>query len=265
MKKQSVQIFFLIVCISLLFFSCHRVSDKPVNNWTENQKRQYFQDSIAFRYGWGTVNSKGNLNDFSVFMDSMYPESRAKNKYNPFVYAFEEPYIDTTNIDPSKYWIRIIIDPCWRIPVCITLEKRNKLSYLSTKITNGQGGYYTGLLLLTITKVFPDTLYDNISLKLNSLNYWNQQEEPDPCLDGETWYFEGVEKGHYNYFMRRCLGSNEKDGSRRQLYAIGCYLLGLGKIFNEHYIEAMPWEEDFRSLKSLVDTNAFKIKMIGGV
>lgn len=248
---------------SIFFFSCQRTSNKPVDNWTESQKREYFQDSIAFRYGWGTINSKRNLNDFEVFMDSLYPETKAKNKYNPFVYAFEESYIDTVKIDSLKNWIRIIIDPCWKIPVCIVLEKRNGLTYLTTKITNGQGGYYTGTLLLEMTKVFSDTIYDNISSRLNRLNFYKLSDEPDNCSDGETWFFEGIEKGNYNYFIRRCLRSKEEDITRSELYSIGCFLFELGNVFKANYIEAMPWERDIGIIKSLVDTNDFKKKMIG--
>jgi len=264
MKRLITFILILLIAFTT-FYSCKKNASNKNLTWTENQKRKYFQDSIAFRNGWGYYSGDSSLNNFCVFMDHFYPKLIAKNKYIPFVYAFEEPYIDYTNIDKSKNWFRIIIDPCWRIPVCITLEKRNNLTYLTTKITNGHGGYCTGTLLLTLTKVFPDTLYDNISKRLNKMSFGKLECEPFDCDDGETWFFEGIEKGNYNFFIRRCLRSNEKDSSRSKLYSIGCYLLGLGNVFKANYIEAMPWEKDLGLIKSLVDTNDFKRKMIGGL
>lgn len=243
---------------SLFFFSCHHETNKQIKLWTENQKRKYFIDSIAYRYGSGRV----KLNNFDVFIDSLYPEIKAKNKHNPFVYAFEEPYIDTTKIDSSKNWIRIILDPCWRIPTCITLEKKYGMSYLTSKITNGSGGYFTGILICTLSETSSDSLYDNISKELHKIRFWNLHDEKFDCDDGETWYFESMENGKYNCVMRRCLRKNEKNSTRANLYQIGRHFLKLGKIFSENYVELMPYEIDYKFMKSIVDTNLFRRKKI---
>jgi hypothetical protein len=265
--KRLIIILFTITSIASAFLcSCNRTKNKTENNWTESQKRQYFQDSIAYRYCWGTFITKHDLNDFNVFMDSLYPEINAENKYNPFVYAFEEAYVDTANIDSLQKWIRIIIAPCWLTPVCILLEKRNGLSYLTTKITNApMGGYYTGVLLLELTKVFPDTLYDNVLSRLHKLNYFELQDVYPNCSDGDMWYFEGMENGNYNYSEQYCLYSSETDPTRIKLYAIGCYLLELGTVLKPNYLLNNPWDDDLGIIESLVDTNDFKHEMIGGL
>lgn len=265
MKKKPIKILFLLISMtSAFFFSCNRTSNKVVNKWTESQKRIFFQDSIAYRYSWGARNKRNNLTDFHLFMDSLYPEIKAKSKYNPFVYAFEEPYIDFEKIDSSINWFRIIIAPCWKPPICIVVEKRNSLTYLTTKITNGQGGYYTGILLLEMTKVFPDTLYDNISSRFNSLNYFRLRDEFGNCSDGDIWFFEGIEKGNYNYFIQSCLYCKEENPTRSELYSIGCYLLEHGNVVNTKYLIANPWEKEIGLIELLTDTNDFKHEMIGG-
>lgn len=245
-----------------MFSSCTNKSHDNCQNWSESQKRKYFQDSIAYRYSSGKVNSPKKLWNFTVFMDSLYHEIKAKNKYNPLVYAFEETYIDTSKIDSSKYWIRMIIDPCWRIPFCITLEKKNDRTYITSKITNGQGGYYSGVLLYSCTKIYSDTLYNSISKELHNLNFWNLGIEESSCIDGETWYFEAIESGQYNYISRRCFRLRDKPASRQNLYQFGIKLLRLGNFFDENYIESGPMECDLTFLKSAVDTANFKVKMI---
>jgi hypothetical protein len=124
-------------------------------------------------------------------MNEQYPDLKSKNKYDPFVYALEEPYIDTTQIDSSKYWFRIVVRPCFRLPYCFIFEKKNGKSFLTTKITNGDGAYYTGVLISTMRFPFGDTLYNKISSQLQSLNFWKLGKDTT-CyggFDGETWTF----------------------------------------------------------------------------
>ena len=131
MKRQSNILLSLILL--LVFSSCSNNN----NEWTENQKRAYFEDSIAFRL-FSYQNSK-TLNSFKFFMDSLYSENKAINKYCPFVYAFEEPYFDPHEVDDKMKLIRVIITPCWDVPMCVTIEKKNDKTILTSKITNGQG------------------------------------------------------------------------------------------------------------------------------
>ena len=270
MKKLFFITLIFFIAISAMF-SCREKTKQNKPNWTENQKRKYFNDSIAFRYCNGLRMNHYHerstndivLNNFAFFMDSLYPEIKAINKQLPFIYAFEEPYIDNSKIDSSKNWIRMILDPCWRIPCCITIEKKNDRTYLTSKITNGLGGYYSGLLLSSFTKVYSDTLYDHISKELHKTNFWKIRFENFDCCDGETWYFEAIEKGKYNYVMRRCLRRNEKNATRADLYKIGIKLLTLGNFFDENYVESWPFYSANPFLKLVVDTTAFKVKMIG--
>lgn len=266
MKKYKTIQQLLLVAFLIILFACN-TSCKPdlkenKAKWTESQKRKYFSENIAYRNGSGMVNSTKSLWNFINFMDSLYPEVNSKNKYNSLVYAFEEQYVDTTKIDRSISWIRVILSPCFRIPSCITLEKKNGRTYLTSKITNGNGGYYSGKLLASLIKVYSDTLFDNVCKELQEVDFWNLGEEKFGCNDGETWDFEAIEKGRYNYVQRVCMRKKETNFTRVKLYLIGLKLLKLGNFFDENYIESSRFDYDYTFLKSVVDTNEFKVKMI---
>ena len=112
--------------------------------------------------------------------------------------------MDTTKIDSTRHWFRIIVRPCFRRPYCLTVEKKYNKSILTSKITNGDGGYHTGVLIATMTFPFSDTLYNNIAGQLNSLDFWKLGEDT-ACRsgrDGENWTFEAIENGQYNYISR---------------------------------------------------------------
>jgi hypothetical protein len=167
--------------------------------WTEEQKRQYFNDSIAvFRIG--LIDSS---NEFPYFFKKHYPDIQAKYK-DAFLYALEEQIIDTTKIDTAAKWFRLTIEPCFRLPHCLIVEKYKKQTIMTTKATNGDGGYNTGTLALQTKFFVPDTVYDNILNQLRGLNFWSLGDDTT-ChggLDGETWIFESIDKGRYNVVTR---------------------------------------------------------------
>jgi hypothetical protein len=201
MRKSLV-----IFLITLTVFSCKKNRTNEIGqkvNWTEQQKRIYFEDSIANRMYNGTYGQGDSLNNFDIFSRIMFAEIKAKNKNDPYIYAFEEPYIDTTQIDSNKFWFRITVDPCFRIPYCLIVEKKIDKTYLTVKMTNGSGGYYSGTLDFSLTKIFSDTVYNNISNELHQLNFWKLGEDNiSGGSDGETWTFEAIENGKYNLIDR---------------------------------------------------------------
>lgn len=192
---------------AFLFLSCN---DKQTNqnnlneqtvSWTEYQKRKYFQDSIAYRLYNGAFRQGDSINKFETFSRIMYSDIRAKNLGNAFVYAFEEPYIDTTKIDTAKNWFRIIVDPTFCTAYCIIIELKFNKTYFTLKTTDGHGGYYSGVLNFSGTKIYSDTVYKNISKLLNEASFWKLKGLPKNagCVtDADSWTFEAIEKGQYN-------------------------------------------------------------------
>jgi len=172
--------------------------------YSETQKRKYFQDSIAYRLYSGEFRQGDSLNNFTTFSKIMYPDIKAKNKTNPYLFAFEEPYIDTTKIDTTKSWLRIAVDPTFRTAFCIVIELKNNRTYLTLKKTDGEGGYYSGLLNFSVTKVYSDSLYYSISKLLHEANFWTLERKPNDtgcdATDADSWTFEAIEKGQYNIY-----------------------------------------------------------------
>lgn len=224
-----------LIFIFLVIFSCSEVrkeSQTMKENWTEAQKRKYFQDSIAYRKHNGLYGEGDSLNNFSVFYRKMFPDIKTKYKSNPFFYALEEPYIDTTEIDSQKFWIRILITPTFRNPYCLVVEKKNQRTYVVGKVTDGSAGYYSGLLDYSITTTFSDTLYDDISKELKRLNF-TELVTDSICNggdDGDTWIFEVIENGNYKT-ITRWTPLEYGDATTRQLASLGLEIEFLSGLF----------------------------------
>ena len=226
--KQQIQLL-LAVFVSLLS-SCkedgvlgNRKSKIP-QEWTEAKKWKYFQDSIAHRNC--NFSDCSGLNNFYNFSNAMLGHVKAKNIHNPFIYAFEEPYIDTTQIDTSKSWFRIVVMPCFRKPYCLTIEKKNSRTFLSAKLTNGDGGYFPGLLDISTTSTYSDTIYNDLLGDLKNLNFWELGVDSSNRrgIDGETWCFEAIDKGRYNCIYR-WVPYRYGNAKTKKLAEIGSYFL----------------------------------------
>ena len=195
-----------ITCIVILLSSCklNDKKDKPIV-WTESHIKQYFIDSIGLVYRGG--DDSESLNKFSRFMNTFYHNTKAININSSIVYALEEPYIDTTKIDTSKKWFRVIVEPTFSLPYCIVAEKINEKTKLTLKMTNGDGGYYSGYLDFTSTIYRDDSIYNSISKMLDKINYWKLNRLNDTTcprvLDGQNWTFEAINKGKYNLVNRQ--------------------------------------------------------------
>lgn len=196
---------------------------------TEQQKRKIFADSLAFTdqsFPYGT----DSPSIFEQFIKNHYPELKAVNSNDPFIYALEEHYVDTTQIDSSAKWLRITVKPCFRLPYSIVLDKTSERVYLITKATNGSGCYNTGTLAYMSKLPFDDSVYFNVSTKLESLDFWNLQYDTT-ChggMDGETWTFEAIDKGKYN-IINRWMPQTCGNDTTRALAEIGLHLKELSK------------------------------------
>lgn len=188
----------------ILLFGClseQQSTDKAIA-WTETEKRTYFNDSIAFRYAFGTY--RDDLNSYEVFMDSLFPETSSQPLYNPFLYAMEEPNMSGHLIDSPKKWLRIFVAPTFARPYCLILEEDKKYSNLTLKMTNGSGGYHTGVLNLNVVTMHSDSLHEKVFEELGELNFWELGLD-SACLDGvhgESWTFEAIQNGHYHSVWR---------------------------------------------------------------
>ncbi len=220
-------LFFLLLVVS----SCKSDNDKTENSsWTEEQKRIYFQDSIASKEYYGFAEGK-RLSNFSVFSARMFSHIKAKNK-DPLIYAFEEPYIDTTKIDNKKSWLRVTVNPAFRVPYCLIVEKINGKTYLTSKMMNGYGDDLENTLAFSLTTIYSDTLYNSVFKELRKLDFWelsNANPNLESGVDGEGWTIEAIEAGKHNR-VYRWVPQHSRDEATRRLGKLGIRLRETSKV-----------------------------------
>jgi len=194
--------FLLLITMSLVL-SCHnrqKSSSEPIVKeivYTEADARKFFEDSVA------GPNEEFTSERFPRFLKRYYPELKTKN-LNALIYAMEEPFVDTTRIDTAKYWFRVTVNPCFRRPYSILVEKSSGKSSLTIKITNGYGCQYPGVLTSTTKYRFVGELYDTVATTLRNLHFWTLDKDTT-CqggLDGEQWLIEAMDNGRYNAIDR---------------------------------------------------------------
>jgi hypothetical protein len=223
----------IIIATLLFFISCTDTVQKIdiPQGWTEVQKRRFYTDSFAFT-DRDFPDRRDSVTSFQSFMDKHYPDLKAKNKYDPFIYAMEEQYIDTTQIDTSKHWFRLTVKPVFRKPYCLILTKDNDKSFLTTKATNGDGGYNTGTLTIQLRFQFQDTLYDNTLRNLEDIRFWTLPIHDTTCgpgLDGETWTFELIDSGKYQ-ILNRWVPQSCGDSLTKKLSNVGLKIRELSRL-----------------------------------
>ncbi len=225
-----------ITIVSLIFFISYvdtAQKTAKLQDWTEQQKRKFYTDSFAFT-DRDFPDRRDNITSFQAFMDKHYPNLKAKNKYDPFIYAFEEQYIDTTQIDSSTHWFRLTVKPVFRKPYCLVLMKDNDKCFLITKVTNGDGGYNTGTLAIQLRFPLKDTVYDNTLRNLQDIGFWKLPIHDTACgpgLDGETWTFELIDDGRYQ-ILSRWVPQSCGDSLTRQLAQVGLRIKELSRLDN---------------------------------
>lgn len=196
--------FITIISLLSLAYSCGQPMDTSKKyNWTEQEIKQYFIDSIAM--GNGNYHHPDSLNKFQYFIKTFYGNTKAINYWDEFIYALDEPYIDTTKVDKSRQWVRLTVRSTFSNPYCITLERIKNTTKATFKMTNGKGGYFTGYLILTNYSYFGDTVYNSCITKLNKINFWQIRGRDSTCqavLDGTSISFEAMEEGKYNAVYR---------------------------------------------------------------
>jgi hypothetical protein len=200
-----------LIYTTLIFFaivSCkQRNNDKTIakigndkivtqteKKWTTEKIKKYFKDSIAYK--------DHNRKTITYFKEKL-KDIEGKNTKIMGVLAFDEDFIDTTEIDKNRKWLRISVFPSFERPYCLIIEQLNDRSELTLKMTDASRNE-TGFLSFLNKTNFSDSLYNNISKELHQLNFWELKKDTT-CqvgLDGESWIFEAIENGRYNFFTR---------------------------------------------------------------
>lgn len=124
---------------------------------------------------------------------------------------------------------RFVFLPTFSSPICIRVEKKNNEYILTSKKTNGQGGYETGKLVYKIEKKITETQWNELMKKVNSINKWEVFYDEDRLLgfDGSRWIFEYLNPEGYK--IRDVWSPSD------EFYHLGIFLFNLSGIKENVY------------------------------
>ncbi len=168
-----------------------KTTDAPtqVTNLNEQEIRKMFIDTVSKMHDyWPGI---------FTFFRTYYPSVDIADRNNQdlqLTYAFEEEFFDKSSFDSSRQVLRLIFQPSFSNPWCVKLELKNGKTYLTTKLLNGEGGYYSGYLTKSLTQVLPDSLVKTYIQKLNELNFWQIKNDTN-CegYDGIRIYYDAID------------------------------------------------------------------------
>ncbi len=244
----------LVFVLLLVVFACDSPSEiksDVIGEWSEEQKRQYFKDSIAYRmYNGRHLEQSVELNNVDHFLSQAYGFQNEEFFNASILYALEEPFLDTNELI-ERTFLRITVDPTFLIPYCVILEQTSKGDILKAKMTDGYGGYFSGCLEITVQKNVSDSLVNAIFNDLDSLDFFSLPKEiEENGSDGESWTIELVRVGKY-HALNRWSPNHVGDTATRQIGKIGSELLVRSGLIDYWYLHGeSPLQND--------STRAFK-------
>ena len=154
---------------------------------------------------------------------------RARKQYRNTLAVFKEPQIFPALSKAEIY--RVFIVPTFRHPISIRIERTRTGYVLFAKALSGQGGYKWGRLNRRTQRRLTQTEWRGLVDLLTAASFWtlpsnDEESKPDEkgavtvCLDGTSWYLEGVKGRTYQAVDRYCPAS-------KNFKAIGLYMLNL--------------------------------------
>lgn len=221
--------------IFLILVSCNSKDidqvDSPID-WSENKKRQYFKDSIAYRnYNGRYLKVANPLNNADTFFSKSYGLQSDYYLNTCILYALEEDFINPEELDTNVNFLRITIDPTFQIPYGIILKQEKTENTLSAKMTDGHGGYHSGYLDITLIQKVENDYTKQIFEKLEKFDFFNLPSHiKSNGSDGETWRIELIRKGKY-HSITRWTANHTGDSITREIGKLGMELLDKSKLF----------------------------------
>lgn len=168
------------------YFPLSALADLP-NDWATNYSVN------VYRY------VSQSENKVSGIQSAMF----RNNWYSRHLKALEETVLsDTLQINVYRFtWLRTFHNP-----VVIRLEKNNDSVKLFWKVTDGQGGYDPGKIIVDKNKALTNEEWQDIETGIQSINFWEMPTTESKTgfvgLDGAQWILEGKSPGKYHYVDR---------------------------------------------------------------
>ena len=177
---------FILIIFLIIFNSC--ISDKTNSNdliFPKDSTENYFN----FRE---SPSLETNENEISKFENEWYSK---------MLYALEEPILKDYRGEKEIYrftWLRT-----FHHPVSIIIIKENEKIAITTKVSDGKGGYEPGNIIYNKTVELSDNDYKILLRKINISDFWKMKTESKIMgNDGSQWIIEGVKNNQYKLVIR---------------------------------------------------------------
>lgn len=224
MKRRDIIVIFLV----LLTFDClsqfqHRFIDNSIkvdsNNVPISNRQFYFPIKLfpEVEMVW-EQKSKSSFNVTPKIIQSKV-DSFHLIWYSNFLYAMQEPLLFNRQLGRTVYrftWLRTFHNP-----VMVRIEKDTSGISLYWKVTNGQGGYEPGDIIIDNKRKLTLLEWNKFVSMIDSANFWKMQRRGSFGTDGSEWILEGVEPTRYY------VTSVWSPGKKSDFYKIGDFLLDL--------------------------------------
>ena len=157
---------------------------------------------------------------------------RSQKRYRNTLAIFKEPQIFPAPSNSEVY--RVFIVPTFRHPISIRIAKTRAGYFLFAKGLSGQGAYKWGRLNRQTQRRLNQTEWQGLVDLLGASSFWtlpsnDEESKPDEkgaitvCLDGTSWYLEGIKGSNYQAVDRYCPAS-------KAFKAVGLYKLKLSRM-----------------------------------
>ena len=132
-----------------------------------------------------------------------YDKSSAQ-RYSKYLAAFREPSLYKLSQLPSAHSYRFLWLRTFHHPVSVRVEiGRDGIGLVTTKVTDGAGGYSPGRMKLNRTRRLTKQQTDWLLERINALGFWSLAVHEAPGgFDGAQWVIEGVKDGKYHVVDR---------------------------------------------------------------
>jgi hypothetical protein len=177
---------FILIIFLLIFNSC--VFDKTNSNdliFPKDSTENYFN----FRE---SLSLETNENEISKFENEWYSK---------MLFALKEPILKDYRGKKEIYrftWLRT-----FHHPVSIIIIKENDKISITTKVSDGAGGYEPGMIFYNKTDKLSVKDYEILQNKINTSEFWKMKTELEIIgNDGAQWIIEGVKNNNYKLVVR---------------------------------------------------------------
>jgi hypothetical protein len=122
-----------------------------------------------------------------------------ENWFSRHLWRMQEPSLADLSRNPDYHvyrflWLRTFDEP---VSVRLEIDPAGTCTLISKK-TSGQGGYFTGRLVVNESRNLPRQTVSTFLEHLKKANFWYAEVVCDGGLDGAEWILEGAKGGSYH-------------------------------------------------------------------